>query len=285
MTPDQIWKAILNGFGIVRNEGIVYRFYLPTLEIEQEAQVYALSSINWEELPDEKLLEECIREILTEEEIKFYEEFPQERVEKKTLIGLSTTESRKRLLESQLKTLESRFEMISKLRRNIYKFSIENIRYSIELDYYFYRGVRFADNTPLWENIEDFEDSYLVDSIRLQESYSNFLNELYDEKSIRSVAKISSYRVKLKSWEESNIPICRDVTTTTEPLTNLLYWCHLYNNVITNSLEDVPDDVVQDDDRFDEFLEHMNKKHKTGTRGEESSSKSGSLVSIPIIGQ
>lgn len=286
MTPEKIWKVILNGYGVERHNGIIYKFYIPTLEAEQEASIYVEGLEYLDGLPTRENLEDILREFVSEEDLTFFKEYEGKKKEKEILLGLSTNNSRKKLIENQLKVMASKYEAITKIRNKIIGISKETISYLLEADYFFYWGARLVNGDRLWDSIEDYEQTSNTETIWLQNKYTMFLNSLYNEEAIRSVAKVSSYRVKLKSWEDSNIPICKDVINTTEPLSSLLYWCHLYNNVISNSMEDIPDSTIKDNKKFDEFLEHMNNKHKTGASGTvNSSSKSGNIMSVGIIGK
>jgi len=122
--------------------------------------------------------------------------------------------------------------------------------------------LRNYDDTHLWNKYEDIENSTDIEYI--EELFGLFVAAIKDMniKDVRELAKNNGWRVR---WRAVDGDLSQLFGRSAQDLTNdqflLVYWSGVYDSIYEN-YERPPDNIIQDDDKLDEWLEEQTEKRQ-----------------------
>lgn len=266
MSPEEVWLALVNGYWLEREGTVTYKLRLPTLEVLHEARCLAATLEGSVGLPTQADIEELLSGDLSDDDREFLEGYPVRRKDLEVRLGFVPDQFKGRLAQ-ELAELEARYERLTGSRLGLLSHSIEWHQSQLESWILFLRCVTTLEGEPLWDSIDAMLDSHHAEHAALFARFTGRCAELMQEKVLRGVAKDTHLRVMIKSLMESHVPVVADMRQSSPQLQRLLYYIHLYSNAISASTEDVPQEVVDDDDAFDRWLENRHKRFEQSSPG------------------
>lgn len=145
-------------------------------------------------------------------------------------------------------------------KNSIIKFSAERYAEEAKIRAFVYSCVTDEDGNRIWANWQDFNnetDVKFIDNILLEIS-SNKQTE-YDTKQIREIARSGIWRHKWGAAKAIDMLFEKSVLELSDEQSSLVYWSQLYDSVY-DAYERPPQEVIEDDDKLDEWLEGQAKK-------------------------
>ena len=267
MSPDEIENAvnkILHGKFIVEIDKCTYFFRSPTIEEKNFASyIYNRSLKNYKEdgmKSTNELLEMARKSgFWTAIDDNYKDKFDEITKFAKEECGSSLAAKRK--LEGQLKKAEKkRFHVLNKYNDLIIN-SVEQQAYEDKIKYLISRITQDENGIPVWKKIKDFnnyEDDIFLK--KLVDKYIDNIINFFDVKMIRQIARSSQWRFRwiacknnLISLFGTSINNCDDIQLA------LIYWSLIYDSVY-NSLNVPSDDIINDDEKLDQWLDDRNKE-------------------------
>jgi len=278
-----ISKIIIGEKRIIKN-GIEYIFHYPTSrETYNSYLVY-----------DKRLDELKAKSIMTEKEIfdlaekqKIYTKQDEasftflEKVNKDLNRKFKTIDPRfKKSFKERIKKNQEQLSSLNSRRTSLKSHSAEYLAYQSRLNYLLVTCVRKKNNEYFWPNVEIMLNTLQTDLYNfLLEEYVKFMNGMSIKK-IRAAARSplwqTSFRYSMESgqqlfpqpcseWDINKILLC--------------YWSMIYKNVFEK--ENCPMQfIIDDDDKFDDWLDKEQKrlKNKKVTRNNSSKIPSNSFT-------
>ncbi len=167
--------------------------------------------------------------------------------------------AQKRTLLRKLDSLKEKLDFLQRQRGSLISNSAES--YANEFRYFWnlHKMTFKEDGGALWSNYEQFLNE---DRERLHIILGEYIRQfILDVAEIRKIARSGIWRVYFNSCKNSsdlfNKPLCDlDANQLT-----ILYWSYVYDNAF-NAYEPPEDDIVDNDELFDAWLEEYAEKQK-----------------------
>jgi hypothetical protein len=193
----------------------------------------------------DRILEEC------EKNIKFY---------KKQLIGLKYKIARKKATRRRLTKIEKRRNSLLSYKMSLFCNSAERCAREQQIWWSIYKMATHTDGSPLWPDFESFSNFDADEVVKIINAYlTGFILSFQD---IRKIARSGSWRIYYTTCKNSSDLFGRKLCDLDDNQFNLLYWSVVYDNAI-NSYESPADDVLEDDELFDSWLDTQSRKRKS----------------------
>lgn len=197
-------------------------------------------------------------------------------------IEIEKNRVKKKKFESWLLSLKTTFFNLSNGKNTILANSAEHLSTVYSMLYLVSKCFRKIDNTLLFPNFNDLEQST---DLKLIDEFLGLyyqLTDSLDEKSIRLIAKNNIWRLRWSSSKDDLEGLFgRKLADLDNDQFFLLYWSRIYDSVY-ESLERPPDEVIEDDAKLDEWLkqESEERSRETGQRfyGKSSSKAKSSKI-------
>lgn len=163
-------------------------------------------------------------------------------------------------IEKQIKQAESNRQKIQEKYHELLNRSAESIAREAQIIYLVSRITKTLDGQFLWANINNSQDQVLI--WNTVKAYHDVTAQI-DLKLIRQIARSSSWRLRWNISKDNCMGLFgRHVRDLSDIQTSLIYWSQVYDSAY-QSMDCPQDDVFQNDEKFDQWLEEQSAKRKT----------------------
>jgi len=172
--------------------------------------------------------------------------------------------SKKKKAEKELKQTESKIIELKEEKASLFNCSAESRSEEIMRRYMIMMAAENIREQPYWKSEAEFLAEYdfvLVYNLAL--AYYN--NNMFDEKTIRKVARSPAWRVKWIASKNGTNLFGKSIAEWSEMQNYIVYWSQFYDFVY-ESLEKPPDVVIEDDIACDEWVKSQNKGNKQNVK-------------------
>lgn len=172
--------------------------------------------------------------------------------------GASKRENTK--LEKLRNSIKTQIAELELSKNSITKFSAERYAEEAKIRAFVYTCVTDEDGNRLWNKWDDFNnetDTKFIDNVLLEISSNK--PEEYNTKEIREIARSGIWRHKWCAAKAIDTLFEKSVLELTDEQSSLVYWSQLYDSVY-DAYERPPQEVIEDDDKLDEWLDAQAKK-------------------------
>jgi len=168
----------------------------------------------------------------------------------------------KKNLKSILNGLTIKFDELEKTRYNLFSNSAEKYAEDIKIKAIVFSSVFNEDGEKFWASWDEFlseEDNALLSNITIA-IYEASKDKLKD-KQIREVARSPMWRYRWSAAKNIDYLFGKSVIELTDDQASLVYWSQLYDSVY-DAYERPPEDIINDDDKLDEWLSEQSETRK-----------------------
>lgn len=209
------------------------------------------------------------------------EKLPKFIEETKANILIEKNRIKKKKFESWLLSLKNTLFNLTNGKNTILANSAEHLSVMYSTLYLITKCFKKIDNTVLFTSFEELESSVNLKLIDEFISLYFTASDGMEEVDIRTLAKNNVWRIRwLSSKDDISGLFDRSLNDLAHDQFLLVYWSRVYDSVY-ESLERPPDDVINDDDKLDEWLKEESEKRdrETGQKfyGKSKTTKSSKI--------
>ena len=168
--------------------------------------------------------------------------------------------NRVRIIEKEIDRLNFRYKQLLERKQAVFGNTLEYMAEKQRLFYLVGCITEYPDGSPVWEhgNIKNEDD----ESLLMELSASLMDNAVIDTKMIRAIARSNLWRYRWLNGK-SNVKTLfgRDIFDLSLAQSELLFWSQIYDAAM-EAYEPPPSFVIDDDDRFDEWLADQAEKRE-----------------------
>lgn len=163
-------------------------------------------------------------------------------------------------IEKQIKQSEINRKKIQEKYNELLNRSAESIAREAQVVYLISKITRTSNGNLLWEHINECKDQVLIwNAIKIYHE----MNSKIDIKLIRQIARSPQWRLRWNISKKNILSLFgRHIKDLSDIQTSLIYWSQIYDSAF-ESLESPSDEILNDDDQFDKWLEEQAAKRKS----------------------
>lgn len=178
---------------------------------------------------------------------------------KKRMKEASSTIARKNI-EKQLKQAEVNRKKIQEKYHELLNKSAESVARESQIVFLVSRITKKIDGTLLWQDINSSQDQFLIWNV--VKAYHE-INSKIDLKLIRKIARSPQWRLRWNISKDNCFSLFgKHIRDLSDIQTSLIYWSQVYDSAY-QSMESPSEEIFNDDEKFDKWLEEQSIKHKT----------------------
>jgi hypothetical protein len=179
---------------------------------------------------------------------------------KNQLIRFKYKIARKKATQRRLAKIQKRRNSLLSYKMSLFCNSAERCAREQQIWWSISKMVTHTDGAPLWLNFESFSNFDADEVIKIINAY--LINFILSTADVRRIARSGSWRIYYTTCKNSSDLFGRQLCDLDDNQFNLLYWSLVYDNAI-NSYEPPSDDVLENDELFDSWLDGQSKKRKS----------------------
>lgn len=172
--------------------------------------------------------------------------------------------SRLKQLQDWRRKLERAYLQLISAKNTIFSNTLEYLANNRASSYLIYKSFKTLDNNVLWKSFNDLENDdpdFINELIQLLVQYTSPLNE----RELRTLARNSIWRIRWSTCKRTPFELFhRHLPSISQDQFLLIYWSQIYD-MAYESMDRPPDHVIDDDVKFDTWLEEQIKKNKSKT--------------------
>lgn len=269
--PD--WLEIVMGYRTVDVENptigtdCAIDIYLPTvrtlheslLEVRRKGKLIAGKVFTEEELEDMK------EDLLSRDNLAVLDSYQERKESLERDLQIQRSDIRKQQISARLERLEEDKEIAESKWVKLQSVTKEGLLSSAQQYYCFFRSLHDHESKkPLWSSYKEFlDDSRGFFVQNLYTAYVEFTTG-FDDSRLRAIAKDNFYRMIPILQGGQAISTVSTLADLSFVMVRLLYWFQYYTNVLQNSRDECPQDILDDDEKFDEWAEVQRKNLNRG---------------------